>query len=613
MRPEIARQASARERFLREARAAAALEHDHVVTIYSVGEDRGVPFLAMQLLRGMSLEDYLRKKDGTGPGTPLNLERVLRLGREIAGGLQAAHERGLIHRDIKPANLWLDSTGGGRVKILDFGLARAEEETARLTRLGTLVGTPTFMAPEQSHGRRVDGRADLFSLGCVLYRLCTGRLPFQGATPLAVLMAVSQDTPPPIRELSPQTPPRLADLVMRLLAKRPEDRPPSARAVLEELQAVEREHAARAPAPPPASVTRSPAAGARRPPAPGRILARPPVAPRPRRRRLTVLAALAGAAALALVGLFSWRPGPAPQGADRAPEARRPAPVPEKALTNSIGMKLVHIPPGKFLMGTSAAEIERYHTERFPGYVFPGLEMAESPQHEVRITRGFYLGAFEVTQREYQAVTGRNPSANKEGPDHPVECVTWLDADAFCKRLSARPEEKAAGRSYRLPTDAEWEYACRAGTQTAFHQGDALSFRQANIDGNFPFGTAEKRPGLGKTVKVGSYAPNAWGLYDMHGNVWEWCSDGMRAYTAAAVADPRGPEVPGGDRVLRGGGWATGACRSAFRKERDVARYRGPSFGFRVACVYGPPAAVTSAGRSRAAAPGRAGTAGRRQ
>jgi hypothetical protein len=164
MRPDVARKASARERFLREARATARIEHDHIVTIFQVGEDRGVPFLAMQLLKGMSLEDFLKKKQGDNPGMPLTLGQVLKLGREIAKGLAAAHEKGLIHRDIKPANIWLDATAGGRVKILDFGLARPAAEDTRLTRLGTILGTPAYMAPEQAWGGQTDGRADLFSL-----------------------------------------------------------------------------------------------------------------------------------------------------------------------------------------------------------------------------------------------------------------------------------------------------------------------------------------------------------------------------------------------------------------------------------------------------------------
>jgi serine/threonine protein kinase/Leucine-rich repeat (LRR) protein len=242
MLPALAANASAKERFLREARATAAIEHDHIVTIHQVDEDRGVPFLAMQMLKGMSLEDYLKKAKQTNK--PLTLGQILKLGREIARGLAAAHERGLIHRDIKPANVWLDATAGGRVKILDFGLARPQATDSTITQSGMIVGTPAYMAPEQAAGQKVDGRADLFSLGCVLYRLCSGRLPWKGETAMATLMAVATEEATPLQELNPRLPPKLVELVTRLLAKKPEDRPKSAKAVVETIVAMEKQLAA---------------------------------------------------------------------------------------------------------------------------------------------------------------------------------------------------------------------------------------------------------------------------------------------------------------------------------------------------------------------------------
>ncbi len=182
MKPEVAKNATARERFLREARAAARLRSDHVVTIHQVGEDGPVVFLAMEFLEGMSLDDWLKR--GSRPTTA----QAARIGRQIALGLADAHARGLIHRDVKPGNIWLDSAHQGRVKLLDFGLARGgSEDDHQLTQSGTIVGTPAYMAPEQARGEKVDHRADLFSLGVVLYRLTTGRLPFRGDNTLSVL------------------------------------------------------------------------------------------------------------------------------------------------------------------------------------------------------------------------------------------------------------------------------------------------------------------------------------------------------------------------------------------------------------------------------------------
>ena len=233
LRSRLAGSEVARQRFLREARAAAALEHDHVVAIYQVGEANGVPYLAMPLLRGQSLHNRIQG------GARLANAEVLRIGREIALGLAAAHDRGLIHRDIKPANIWLEE-GTGRVKILDFGLARSTEEAGRLTQDGTILGTPAFMAPEQaSGGRAVDHRSDLFSLGCVLYRLATGRAPFAASSNAAMLVAIARNDPVPPRELNPETSPALDELILRLLAKDPLARPQSARAVVDAIREIE--------------------------------------------------------------------------------------------------------------------------------------------------------------------------------------------------------------------------------------------------------------------------------------------------------------------------------------------------------------------------------------
>jgi hypothetical protein len=234
MLPTLGASTSARARFLREARAAAALRHDHVVGIYQVGEDRGVPFLAMEFLDGQSLEDRLRDQGR------LPTAEVVRIGREVAEGLAAAHEKGLIHRDIKPANVWLEGKRD-RVKILDFGLARAAAgDGAKLTQTGAILGTPAYMAPEQARGEEVDGRADLFSLGCVLYRMIGGRPAFTGKDPISTLVAVATEDPPLLADLAPRVPPALARLVTRLLAKSPAERPASAQEVAEELEELEK-------------------------------------------------------------------------------------------------------------------------------------------------------------------------------------------------------------------------------------------------------------------------------------------------------------------------------------------------------------------------------------
>ena len=246
MLPGLAASGTAKQRFLREARAAASLHDDHVVSIYQVGEDRGAPFLAMEFLEGEPLDVYLQRQ------AKLPIAEIVRIGRETALGLAAAHKRGLIHRDIKPANLWLEASPGResgefRVKILDFGLARATSENTQLTNSGVVVGTPAFMAPEQAGGKTVDHRCDLFSLGCVLYRLCTGTMAFKGNDTMAILMALATETPTSPQLLNFEVPAELSDLVLQLLAKDPDQRPATARDVADKLEAIGRRLAANAP------------------------------------------------------------------------------------------------------------------------------------------------------------------------------------------------------------------------------------------------------------------------------------------------------------------------------------------------------------------------------
>jgi formylglycine-generating enzyme required for sulfatase activity len=288
--------------------------------------------------------------------------------------------------------------------------------------------------------------------------------------------------------------------------------------------------------------------------------------------------------ALGLLGLCALL-APAPPGLDGAP-----APLTHrKKLTNSIGMKLVLIPQGTFTMGSPDSEASR--------------EVMEGPRHRVEITRPFYLGVYEVTQAEYEKVVGTNPSYHRPGGgfasrvsgldtrNFPVENVDWNDAIKFCEKLSALPREKGARRKYRLPTEAEWEYACRAGARehVPFAFGKSLSSKQANFNGNRPYGGAANGPSLNRACKVGSYRPNAWGLYDMHGNVWEWTADWYEDYAArkGLARDPTGAAT-GSQRIFRGGCWTNEGswCRTA-KRYRAHPGAKNYLIGFRVACVVG--------------------------
>jgi eukaryotic-like serine/threonine-protein kinase len=234
MRLEIAQKPLAAERFLREARAAAGLKSDHIITIYQVGQANGVPFLASEFLEGTNLDDWIKKQ-----GRAVPLAQALRIVRDTLRGLASAHDKGLIHRDIKPANLWLEK-GTSRIKLLDFGLTRSADGDMRLTADGAVVGTPAFMSPEQAAGKPVDVCSDLFSVGTVLYTVLAGKNPFARGEVLETLRAVCFETIPPVKKVRPDVAAEYSDFVDRLLAKEPDRRPANAKEALRELIAIER-------------------------------------------------------------------------------------------------------------------------------------------------------------------------------------------------------------------------------------------------------------------------------------------------------------------------------------------------------------------------------------
>jgi formylglycine-generating enzyme required for sulfatase activity len=276
-----------------------------------------------------------------------------------------------------------------------------------------------------------------------------------------------------------------------------------------------------------------------------------------RKSRALLIGVSAGLALLLLlVGLWRFLPQRQPEK-KVSPVESQPVIKEPKTITNSIGMKFVLIPAGTFQMGSPKGESGRDEDER---------------QHQVTISRPFYLQTTEVTQGQWQKVMGNNPSHFKKcGQDCPVEQVSWDDAQEFIKKLNQMEKTN----NYRLPTEAEWEYACRAGSTNEWCFGN----EEAKLG---EYGWYVKNSG-GQTHPVGQLMPNAWGLYDMHGNVYEWCQDWLGDYPAGPVTDPQGPRF-GEDRVLRGGSWANDATelRSANRYQSKPGD-RSDTFGFRVA------------------------------
>ena len=322
--PHLATSAAARQRFAREARAAAAVVHDHIVAIHDVDNTGRLPYLVMPFVAGQSLQERL-DRDGS-----LELKEILRIAMQVAEGLTAAHAQGLVHRDVKPANILLEN-GVERVKITDFGLARAVDD-ASLTHSGFVAGTPEYMAPEQARGESVDCRSDLFSLGSVLYAMCTGHAPFRAETTLAVLRRICEDTARPLREANPDVPDWLAEIVEKLHAKDPDERFQSA----DEVAALLERHLAHLQQPTVA-------------PKPAPLGYRSPAARKAHRRALRTLAgaglllvvvALGAAAAIRWGGFFDGNDG-ADQKASREPSSPDARVAASRALAAAAGSALV--------------------------------------------------------------------------------------------------------------------------------------------------------------------------------------------------------------------------------------------------------------------------------
>jgi len=669
MNPALAATSPPRKRFLREARSSAAVRHENIVAIHAV-EEQPVPYLVMEYIPGKTLQQW---QDEHGPLDPVD---ILKFGQQIAAGLAAAHAQGLIHRDIKPANILLDTSIETRIKITDFGLARAVDD-ASMTQSGLIAGTPMYMAPEQARGQTLDHRADLFSLGTVLYTMASGRPPFRASNTIAVLKRVCEDTPRPVSEVIPGSPLWLDEIIAKLHAKEPDDRFQTAKEVADLLARCQSELQLNGQV---TCITIQHDA-----PASGRDESRPPKSsphvPREESRTSTdanratdialptmstprsayftrsvkaTFAAVIGIAVLAAI-TFKLRDNDARRMAapghpsDTLPNAKKtaegghptkatgwhgwPADAPPPAIapfdaeqakqhqeawakylgvpveyTNSLGMKFRLIPPGEFLMGSTAVEIEEALNAEVDKTLHSFIKR-EGPQHKVILTKPNYLGIHEVTQAEYEKVMEQNPShfapmgAGKEAvngmktTDHPVETVSWNDAAEFCSKLSEREkltpfkfELRAgetmtiAGTGYRLPTEAEWEYACRAGTATKYWFGnkDDDLVRAGWFHGNSGF----------RTHKVGELKANPLGLYDIHGNVWEWVQDGWDPtfygqFQETPAIDPNSPFFAGSSRVIRGGHLSAPAlfCRASSSRFDNAPSERTINLGFRVSLM----------------------------
>jgi eukaryotic-like serine/threonine-protein kinase len=499
------------ERFAREIRIAEDLEHENIVRIYTHGRsNRGVLFMVMQYVDGGSLLDRLREL----ASGRFEEDEAIDIGKQMCTALMVAHDRGVIHRDIKPGNVLLkrEKIPSERwiAKLADFGLARSLDLPPNSG--SYTAGTFGYRSPEQRKNNSVDVRSDIYSLGATLYHLLSGEMP-EGPLDWG---GISEG---------------FRSIIERAMARRPEDRFQTARGFydgLNDLDSPSREQRSAVRKKSILSELKQPTVHVT-PSAPHVTPVTKPVVSRTETRESVI--------------------------ATKSEIAESPA----TEFTNSLGMQFRLIPAGKFLMGSPGNEKGRSSDEL---------------QHEVILTRPFYLGIYPVTQGEYERVMGRNPSHFK-GDRHPVECVSWEDAMAYIERLNSIHEEKSLGRRYRLPTESEWEYACRAGSTSAY----CFGAEESRLGDYAWYGSNSGS----ETHPVGKKKPNAWGLHDMHGNVWEWCSDWYGDYPGVTVTDPTGPK-DGLLRVHRGGGWSGGAayCRSSCRSWYDPSS-RFLSLGFRLA------------------------------
>lgn len=572
------------KRFHREIKAAAALAHENIVMAYDADQAGGRHFFAMEYVDGTNLAQLVKEKGA------LPILQACDCIRQAALGLQHAFERGMVHRDIKPSNLLMNKNGV--LKILDMGLARLAEpadgeQESRITQEGLVVGTPDFLAPEQArNARAADIRSDIYALGCTFYYILCAHSPYPTGTPTEKMLRHTTDPVPPLTR--PDVPPQLVAIVQRMLAKNPDQRyqqpievayalqpftgpmPPGASALTpRQAQAYQAAPStlAQAAIPTAAPLPRAPfpteeprTESQFRLPAP-----RPRQEPLAERSRWNLPIALgAGLIALGLLAGGAYLLFVKHSGSD--------GPTLDKQFRNRHDMAFALIPAGTFEMGSPDGEA--------------GHEVNEGPVHAVKITHPFYLGTTEVTFRQYYSVVKNYPFAHKSAPeelDAPVTKVSMREVQNFFKLLNGDEQSRKPGWEYRLPTEAEWEYACRAGGKSRFSIGDTLSKNQANF--NDP---NAKGPG-----KVGQYPANAWGLHDMHGNAAEWVYDFYddATYANSPAEDPKGPglELRKTVYVVRGGGFLDPPdwCRSA-RRRPEKQEATSLDVGFRAALVPQP-------------------------
>ena len=646
--PELWQRRAAYLRFIREANVCLDMTHNHIIRVYNLEEWQGQAFLTMEFLDGISLRmlmHQLKKQKGN-----LDWGRCRSILRQMLEAMEYAHSKGVVHRDLKPGNIMLarDADATHRVVVMDFGLARRDEDDAEAkTRIGSSLGTPEYMAPEQAiSAAQVDGRADLFSVGAIAYEMLTGRVP-RGKL----------ESP---SHLTPGLPDGVDEWVFKALEHDVDARFQSAHEMNTQLKQIGRVRKAIEVAAGSSSTAgglETPSASDSRPSemkshdssildmgstlddfvsadailqmtssasfpeashvkrkqTPGFILILPMLA-----KAVVVLGLLAliGWGVFSFFGSLSSNPGPVPVASSTSnnnpADARSPKPsVAGKGYTenfNGLGIEMAWLPGGSFVMGNNATPEDMQRVFQLS----PVLINDEYPAKEVQLD-GFWISKHEITIKQYQEFLTKaaNPNIRGFGPEHPelagktldpdspVTWVRWRDAEAFSLWLV-----RITGKYYRLPTEAQWEYACRAGSNAQFCFGELPSKldEYAWIDSN----------SAAQTHGVGLKKPNAFDLFDMHGNVMEWCHDfySDRFYIERERSNPENTSV-NQFHVTRGGSFRVGPeyCRSSSRG-RQTMDTATDNIGFRIVAVSGlPPEEIAKIdGTNSAKRPGGTGT-----
>lgn len=541
------------KRFMREAELSAKMSHPNIVHVYDFGAAPSF-YIIMEFIEGRLLEDLLKDKE-------YPLRKKLEIFWQVCNGVEYAHQQKIIHRDLKPQNIMV--TTGNVAKIMDFGLAKSLVlQSMKLSKTGQVMGTLKYMSPEQAEGQKLDHKTDIYSLGVILYKILTGRTPYESDNEVNILAQLAEAKPMWPSEIVSTVPKKLEAICMKCLEKEPGDRYESARELGEHIHAY---------------LENKPV-----------VVSQITMIEKSKRwmKRNSKLAAIC-IALLVCWGVFGWlektkspdnsyglppevwkechyqyqgevildmtteywcRLLPIQQSQYASQYQKGYAAAKNLALEKEIPipnlppsakplvMRL--IPPGRFWMGSPAGELAR--------------DQDEGPRHRVVISSPYYLSKYECTQAQWKAVMGKNPSDFlSSGQDAPVENVSWNDvangSSSFCGKTGLQ-----------LPSEAAWEYTCRAGTIGAYSSGQ-------NSFGSIAWHDENSED---KTHPVGQKNPNGFGVHDMCGNVLEWCQDWYsESYESSGeVTNPTGASH-GKARVLRGGSWDDDVeeCRSAYR------------------------------------------------